>query len=248
MREIRLDRVSYSYAPNRPPAISHLTLCIPAGSIVGLLGANGSGKTTVANVLAGLLSPQSGHMEVDGIALSANREAWRSTVAYVPQHPALLDATLAENIAFGVAQRRVDWRRLRGAVRLAQLEDCVTALPLRYEEMLGEGGCRLSGGQRQRVGIARALYRDASVLIMDEWSSGLDTTAETAIVDLLASLGPSRTIVMIAHRLSSLRRCDVLFELQGGRMARSGTYREMTSSMAEPRRDVCGNSTSIPLL
>jgi ABC-type multidrug transport system fused ATPase/permease subunit len=240
-REIRLDRVSYYYAANRPPAISHLSLCIPAGSTVGLLGANGSGKTTVANVLAGLLSPQSGHMEVDGIVLGADLESWRSTVAYIPQHTVLLDATLAENIAFGVARSMVNWERLREAVHLARLEDCMRALPLQYEEMLGEGGRQLSGGQRQRMGIARALYRDASVLIVDEGTSSLDAKAETAIVDLLASLGPNRTIVMIAHRLSSLRHCDMLFELQGGRMVRSGTYRELNSSMTVPARDVNGN-------
>jgi ATP-binding cassette subfamily B protein len=193
-----------------------------------LVGANGSGKTTLVDVLTGLLPAQSGHVEIDGIALSdANRDAWRSTVAYVPQQIFLLDATLAENVAMGVPPSQIDPKRLRTAVRLAHLEECVEALPNRYDELLGERGCRLSGGQRQRLAIARALYRGASLLIMDEATSALDAAAEREIVDMLATLGRERTIVMVAHRLHSLRNCDVVFEMEKGRILHSGSYRQL---------------------
>jgi len=222
--EIRLQAVSLRHTPGRPAAISDITLCIPAGSVVGLVGANGSGKTTLADVLAGLLVPESGHVQVDGIVLDdGNRAAWQSTIAYVPQQIYLLDSTLAENIALGIPAAQIDRERLCTAVRLARLEECVAALPNRYDEVLGERGCRLSGGQRQRLGIARALYRNASVLIMDEATSALDATAEQEIADVLAPLGRERTIFLIAHRPSSLRHCDVIFELESGRIVRKGS-------------------------
>jgi ABC-type multidrug transport system fused ATPase/permease subunit len=226
--EIRLDAVSFRHTVDRPYAISDITLRIPSGATVGLVGANGSGKTTLVDVLTGLLVPQTGHVEVDGITLdTANRDSWRSIVAYVPQQIFLLDSTFAENIALGFSTAQIDAKRLHAAVRLAQLEECVAMLPNRYDEVLGERGCRLSGGQRQRLGIARALYRGASVLIMDEATSALDVGAEQEIVDMLVTLGQERTILMIAHRLSSLRHCDLIFELENGRIVRSGNYRHL---------------------
>jgi len=237
--DIRLEAVSLRHAPGRPAAISQITLRISAGSIVGLIGANGSGKTTLADVLAGLLVPESGQVQVDGIVLDdSNRAAWQSTVAYVPQHIYLLDATLAENIALGIPTAQIDQERLRTAVRLAQLEECVAALPGRYDEVLGEQGCRLSGGQRQRLGIARALYRNASVLIMDEATNALDAAAEQEIADVLVPLGLERTIILIAHRLSSLRHCDVIFELQNGRIVRLGYPGQPSPPAGAPATDL----------
>ena len=227
-REIRVHDLSFRYAAERPAALSALSLRIPVGAAVGFVGANGSGKTTLVDVLAGLLIPTSGHVEVDGIILDhTNRGAWRSAIAYVPQNVFLLDTTLAENIALGMPREQIDSERLRLAVEMARLSECVASLPKGYDEKLGDRGCRLSGGQRQRLGIARALYREASVLILDEATSALDMAAEEEIVDTLDALRPSRTLLLIAHRLSALRHCDIIHELKKGRIIRSGTYADL---------------------
>lgn len=229
LREISLHDVSFQPTRDRPPILANLTLRIPSGAVIGLIGANGSGKTTLVDVLSGLLVPQSGQVEIDGIALNdANRAQWQCTIAYVPQNIFICDGTVAENVALGVPAERIDQERVRTAIRLASLEDCIAALPNRYEEPLGERGVRLSGGQRQRLGIARALYRDASFLIMDEPTSALDGVAEREIIDMLAAQRGGRTIVLIAHRLASLRHCDWVYELAHGRIARSGTYDELS--------------------
>ncbi|HEY3658077.1 MAG TPA: ABC transporter ATP-binding protein [Steroidobacteraceae bacterium] len=229
--EIRLQAVSFRHSGDRPAAISNLTLGIPAGAAVGFIGANASGKTTLVDLLAGLLVPQSGHLAIDGIVVDdANRSAWQSAIAYVPQQIYVLDAMLLENIALGVPVSQIDLERIRSAARLARLDECIATLPHGYDEMLGEGGGRLSGGQRQRVGIARALYRDASVLILDEATSALDAAAEQEIIDTLVKYRRGRTILLIAHRFGSLRHCDLIVELQGGAIARSGTYDELIAS------------------
>jgi ABC-type bacteriocin/lantibiotic exporter with double-glycine peptidase domain len=208
-REIRLCDVSFRYAPDRPAAVSSASLVIPAGAMVGFMGPNGSGKTTLLDLVSGLLVPQSGHIEVDGVPLDrTNCLAWQSTIAYVSQHVFIFEATLAQNIAFGTAPAQIDRERLESSVRLARLTECVAALPNGYEEWLGERGCGLSGGQRQRLAIARALYRDASVLILDEATSALDIAAEGEIGETLDVLRQNRTILVIAHRPSALRRCD----------------------------------------
>jgi ABC-type bacteriocin/lantibiotic exporter with double-glycine peptidase domain len=227
-REIRLQAASFRYAPIGPAAISNLSLRIPAGAAVGFIGANGSGKTTLVDLLAGLLVPESGHLEIDGVVVDdANRAAWQSSIAYVPQQVYLLDATPAENIALGVPASRIDLERMRSAAAHAQLADCIAGSPNRFSEGLGERGGRLSGGQRQRVGIARALYRDASVLIMDEPTSELDAAAEESIIDALQTIRTGRTIILTAHRLRSLRHCDLILELERGRIVRSSSYAEL---------------------
>jgi ATP-binding cassette, subfamily B, bacterial PglK len=228
-REIRLCEVSFRYAPDRPAAVWDASLVIPAGAIIGFMGPNGSGKTTLLDLVSGLLVPQSGHIEVDGMRLDrTNCVAWQSTIAYVPQHVFLFEATLAQNIAFGTPPAQIDRERLESAVRLARLTECVAALPNGYEEWLGVGGCGgLSGGQRQRLAIARALYRDASLLIMDEATSALDTAAEGEIAETLELLRPNRTILVIAHRTSALRHCDLVFALSNGRVVGSGKYGQL---------------------
>jgi HlyD family secretion protein len=233
LREIRLCEVSFRYAPDRPAAVRGASLVIPAGSIVGFMGPNGSGKTTLLDLVSGLLVPQSGHIEVDGMRLDrTNCGAWQSTIAYVPQHVFLFEATLAQNIAFGTPPEQIDRERLESAVRLARLTECVAALPNGYEEWLGERGCGLSGGQRQRLAIARALYRDASLLILDEATSALDTAAEGEIAETLDLLRPNRTILVIAHRTSALRHCDLLFALSDGRVVGSGKYGQIVPANA----------------
>jgi len=217
--DIRLCNVSFRYAPDRPDAVSAVSLALPAGALIGLRGPNGSGKTTLVDLVSGLLLPQSGYIEVDGVRLERDRcPAWQSTIAYVPQQVFLFDATLAENIACGAPAAAIDPGRLDAAVRLARLTECVASLPNGYGEIIGERGCRLSGGQRQRLAIARALYRDASLLILDEVTSSLDSATESEIVETLHALRHNRTILVIAHRAGALRRCDLVFELRNGRV------------------------------
>ena len=222
-REIRLGEVSFRYAPERPESLSGISLIIPAGQVIGFMGPNGSGKSTLLDLICGLLSPQSGYIEIDGVRLGPeNCAAWQSAIAYVPQQVFLFDATLAENIACGVPAAQIEHERLEAAVRLARLTECIAGLPHRYREMLGERGCRLSGGQRQRLAIARALYRGASMLILDEATSSLDAVAEGEIVEtLLALRSEKKTILVSAHRAAALRRCDLVFELRNGQLVGS---------------------------
>jgi ABC-type multidrug transport system fused ATPase/permease subunit len=236
-REIRLEDLSFRYGPARPPAVSGVTLRIPARAAVGIVGANGSGKTTLADLIAGLLVPGSGRIEVDGIAVDdANRTDWQSRIAYVPQDIYLLDTTIAQNIALGVPAGEIDKARLLEAARLAQLDKFVDTLPDGYAHCVGEQGARLSGGQRQRIGIARALYTDASVLIMDEATSSQDGLSEQEMMSTLLGLRGRYTIILIAHRLSSVRACDAIFELGRGELTASGTYGELLKDSETFRR------------
>jgi ABC-type multidrug transport system fused ATPase/permease subunit len=226
LRHIQLDNVTFQYCADRPPAIHAVTLRIDAGTTVGLVGPSGSGKTTLSELILGLLLPTSGTVAVDGIVLdAANRADWQSAVAYVPQSIFVFDASLAENIALGVRVEQIDQERLRNAVRLAQLEALVATLPNGYQEQMGEHGARLSGGQRQRLGIARALYRDVSVLIFDEATNALDRLTEDEIMSTLDALRGERTIILIAHKLSTALPCDVIFEVGNGAVTGSrGQY------------------------
>jgi ATP-binding cassette, subfamily B, bacterial PglK len=217
--EVRLCEVSFRYSPEHPPVLRDVSLVIPAGAIVGFKGANGSGKTTLLDVVSGLLEPQSGHIEVDGMRLqSGNHRSWRSSIAYVPQHVFLLEATLAENIAFGVPLAQIDRNRLQTAARLACLTDCIAGFPAGFDERLGQTGRGLSGGERQRVAIARALYRDASMLLLDEATSSLDSASESEIGEMLQSLRINRTVLIVAHRAAALRHCDIVYELAAGKI------------------------------
>ena len=247
LREICLRNVTFAHTSDRAPAIFNLSLDLPAGAIIGFIGANGSGKTTLIDLVGGLLAPQSGIIEIDGIALEpGNREAWQSVIAYVPQNIFVCDATFAENVALGHSLETIDFDRVRDVIRLAQLEQCVRGLRGGYEERLGEHGARLSGGQRQRLGIARALYRDASLLIMDEATSSLDGAAECQLTDMLAAYLPGRTILIVAHRLSALRHCDLIHELAGGRIVRSATYERWSAQTGRSAAEPAGDLRSLP--
>jgi ATP-binding cassette subfamily B protein len=213
------------------------SLCIPARSAVAFVGANGSGKTTLADLIAGLLTPATGSVQIDGIKLSAdNRASWQARIAYVPQSIFLLDATVAQNIALGVRPADVDRERLLNAVQLAQLEEFIKTLPGELDHVIGEKGVRLSGGQRQRIGIARALYRDASVLILDEATNALDGLTEQELMTTLGRLRGRYTTIVIAHRPNTVSTCDVIFELDGGRIVGRGTPGEMLQHSAAFRR------------
>lgn len=235
--EIRLEDVSFRYAPERTWTLSGLSLRIPALATVGIVGVNGSGKTTLVDVIAGLLVPATGRIEVDGIALDeSNRAAWQSRIAYVPQNMFLLNSSIAQNIALGIPAADIDRRRLSQAIHLAQLDDLVNTLPDGFDHKVGERGILLSGGQRQRIGIARALYREASVLLLDEATNALDGLTERELVATLGRLRGRYTTILIAHRMTTVRSCDIIFELENGKIAGSGTYDELLKSSAVFRR------------
>lgn len=235
--EIRLEDVSFRYAPDQPWALMGVCLRIPAGAAVGIVGVNGSGKTTLVDVIVGLLAPSEGRVEVDGRTLDeANRAAWQSRIAYVPQHMFLLDTTIAQNIALGIPVADIDRPRLLEAIRLAQLDELIATLPAGYDHRVGERGIRLSGGQRQRIGIARALYRKATVLVFDEATNALDGLTEQELMATLGRLRGRYTTILIAHRMTSVRSCDLIFELESGKIAGSGTYDALVKTSSVLRR------------
>jgi ABC-type multidrug transport system fused ATPase/permease subunit len=229
VRDIRLTGVSFRYSDaSRHCAISDVSLRIPARSTVGFVGSSGSGKTTLADLIAGLLAATAGRIEVDGLELTAsNRSAWQGRISYVPQVVALLDASIARNIALGVPQTHIDHQRVAEAARLAQLDTWIRTLPDGFDHLIGERGVRLSGGQRQRIGIARALYRDTAVLILDEATNALDGMTEQELMSTLGNLRSRYTTILIAHRFTTLRACEQIFQLENGRLVGSGTYEEL---------------------
>lgn len=215
-REIRLENVSFAYpsAPDRL-VLDGVSLVIPANSSVGIVGRSGAGKSTAMDVILGLLSPTAGTLSVDGKPITPdNVRSWRAAIGYVPQVIYLIDATLVENIAFGVPKRDIDMQAVERAAKAAQIHDFIRALPEGYETVVGERGVRLSGGQRQRIGIARALYRDPPVLLLDEATSALDVETEDAINDAVLSGAGARTIIIISHRESSLRKCNGIYSIE----------------------------------
>lgn len=218
--EILLEGVSFAYTREGSRVLSDITARIPARATIGIAGANGSGKTTLMDLIAGLLVPSDGTIWVDGTRLDeTNRKSWRTAIAYVPQTLVLLDASIAENIAFGEQPSRIDRHRLADAARAARLEELIATLPDGYQHRVGERGIRLSGGQRQRIGIARALYKQASVLMLDEATSSLDGMTESELMLTLARLRGSCTIVLIAHQSGTLRACDEILHLHAGRLS-----------------------------
>ena len=211
---IRFERVSFRYGPGQRWILRELDLDIPANTTTGFVGETGSGKTTAIDLMLGLLAPTEGQILIDGEPLTeANRRAWQANLAYVPQSIFLADASVAENIAFGIPKDRIDMVAVERAARLARIHDFVQRdLPKGYDTEVGERGVRLSGGQRQRIGIARALYGDPKVLVFDEATSALDSATETALMEAIDTLQHQKTMVMIAHRLTSLRNADRIVE------------------------------------
>jgi ABC-type multidrug transport system fused ATPase/permease subunit len=225
---IRFDAVRFRYADNGPWVLDGLDLTIPKGARVGFVGTTGSGKSTALDLLMGLLQPSEGRLLVDGQAVRGNLvRAWQGTIAHVPQSIYLADTTLAENIAFGVPRAMIDLQRVAQAARQAQIAQFIEAKPEGYEAHVGERGIRLSGGQRQRIGIARALYKQASVLVFDEATSALDTATEQSVMNTIDNLDRQLTILMIAHRLTTVQHCDMIVQLEHGRVVAIGTYQEL---------------------
>lgn len=225
---LQLHDLSFRYNAELPPALERVNIVIPKGARVGIVGPSGSGKTTLMDLVMGLLQPTGGSILVDGTSLDeSNILSWQKQIAHVPQHIFLLDGSIVENVAFGCPPSQVDRSRVREACRLAQLDEFVMALPGGYDACVGERGVRLSGGQRQRIGIARALYRDASVLVLDEATSALDDSTEASVIEAVERLSTEYTILMIAHRVTTLRGCDTIYRLSQGCVAESGTYAEV---------------------
>jgi len=215
---IQLRRLRFRYAPDGPWVIDGVDLTIPTGARIGFVGSTGSGKSTLMDLVMGLLEPTEGELLVDGVPVTGPaRKAWQRTLAHVPQSIYLSDASLAENIAFGTPRATIDMDRVRKAARQAQIAEFIESRPNGYDAMVGERGVRLSGGQRQRIGIARALYRQASVLVFDEATSALDNATEQSVMDAIDGLDRDLTILIIAHRLTTVRRCDRLVELEHGK-------------------------------
>ena len=227
--EIRLDAIGFSYPNARKRALENISLSIRVGTSIGLVGGTGAGKTTLVDIILGLLRPSQGQLVVDGEPLTeTNLQSWQQALGYVPQSIFLADTSVAENIALGVAHEAIDMDKVEQCARMAQIHDFIAAeMPDGYQTRVGERGVRLSGGQRQRIGIARALYRDPSVLVLDEATSALDTLTEKAVMESVQALSHQKTIIMIAHRLSTVRPCDMIFMLDKGHLVEQGTYEEL---------------------
>ena len=218
------DHVGFTYDEQPRAALIDVELTLTPGESLGIVGATGSGKSTLVDVMLGLLRPTQGRVLVDGLDLRGRERGWQRLVGYVPQDPYLLDDTMRRNIAFGVPDALVDEQRLARACSLAQLDAVVRDLPHGLETLLGENGTRLSGGQRQRVAIARALYNDPAVLVFDEATAALDNQTEREVTSAIATLHGTRTLIVIAHRLSTVKACDRLVLLVDGRIAATGPY------------------------
>jgi ABC-type multidrug transport system fused ATPase/permease subunit len=233
---IECHQLGFKYRHDGPWVLRHLNLIIRKGARIGFIGSTGSGKSTLLDILMGLLHPSEGTLQVDGQAITAtNSLSWQSRIAHVPQSIYLSDASVAENIAFGVSREEIDMESVRNAAAQAQIAETIDRMPQAYETLVGERGVRLSGGQRQRIGIARALYRRADVLVFDEATSALDTETEQAVMQSIESLGSKLTVLIVAHRLSTLQKCDQIIELGQAGAFRVGSFRDVVESKVPAR-------------
>jgi ATP-binding cassette, subfamily B, bacterial PglK len=224
---LTFNDVHYTYPKSEEQALRGVSFDIEKGQAVAFVGPSGAGKTTVVDVLLGLLVPQQGQVLVDGSDIFKSISAWQRNIGYIPQFIYLADDSLSRNIAFGLPDRLIDEEKIQKAVEQAQLKELADRLPEGLNTVIGERGTRLSGGQRQRVGIARALYHNPQVLVMDEATSALDNVTEQQIIDAIEGLKGERTVIMIAHRLTTVMNCDVLFYMEEGRIVDQGTYGEL---------------------
>lgn len=216
-KSIELRDITYHYPNAEPLIFDHADMEIPVGAAVGIVGASGAGKTTVVDILLGLLDIQTGGVYADGVSIKENYRSWLKNVGYIPQMIFMLDDTIRKNVAFGIAGEEIDEERLWEVLKEAQLDEFVKSLPEGADTSIGERGIRISGGQRQRIGIARALYYDPEVLILDEATSALDNDTEAAIMDSINSLHGRKTLIIIAHRLQTIEKCDMIYRVENGK-------------------------------
>lgn len=224
---ISLRGVSFIYPNARSPAISDVSLSIAKGSSVGIIGGSGAGKSTLVDVLLGLLTPDTGIVAVDGVDIQSHLREWQNNLGYVPQSIFLTDDTIRRNVAFGVPEKEIDDEAVGRALQAAQMDRFVASLPSGVHTLVGERGVRLSGGQRQRIGIARALYIDPPILVLDEATSSLDINTETDVMSAVNQLHGEKTLIIVAHRLSTVANCDQLIRLENGRVVEFGTHADV---------------------
>jgi len=230
---INLKQLSFRYSPQTPYILKRLNLSIAKGSRVGFIGYTGSGKSTLLDIVMGLIEPTDGTLEIDDQAITpSNHRAWQTHIAHVPQSIFLTDTTIEENIAFGLPKDQIDGERVRQVALQAQIADIIGSWPKQYKTVVGERGIRLSGGQRQRIGIARALYKQADVIIFDEATSALDNETEQAVMEAIESLCDDITVLIIAHRLTTLKNCTQIVELGEGGIKRIATYQDIVNQGA----------------
>ncbi|NEO98882.1 MAG: ABC transporter ATP-binding protein [Symploca sp. SIO2E9] len=225
--QIALEQVIYRYPGTEETSLKDMSLTIKKGQSIALIGKSGAGKTTLVDVILGLLHPEKGDIRVDGISIYENLRSWQNLIGYIPQSIFLLDDTIESNIAFGVPHNLIDQRGLEKAIEAAQLTELVEQLGEGIKTQVGERGVRLSGGQRQRIGIARALYHEREILVLDEATAALDNETESLITEAIKSLSGTKTMIIIAHRLTTVEHCDRIYMMEKGRIAKSGSYREV---------------------
>jgi len=240
LQGLSFEAVHFAYGPELPEVLRGIDLEIRRGERIGIIGSTGSGKSTTLDLLMGLLLPTAGRILVDGEDLHdpehpERLSAWRATIAHVPQSIYLADSSIAENIAFGLPKDQIDMQKVRLAAEQAQIAAFIESSPTGYNTFVGERGIRLSGGQRQRIGIARALYKQAQVLVFDEATSALDNETEVALMEAIEGLSKELTILMIAHRLSTERRCDRIYEFDQGQVKAYGSFTELQDRSASFR-------------
>jgi ATP-binding cassette subfamily B protein len=225
---LSIKDIKFSYEINQKFILDGINIDIPQGCCVGIIGASGGGKSTLVDLIMGLLTPSFGKILVDSCALGPlNMKSWQSCISHVPQHIFLADATIAENIAFGVEKQDINWDRVSDAAKIAQISEVIELLPNAYLTKVGERGIKLSGGQRQRIGIARAIYKRSKLLILDEATSALDGQIEESVMNAISALGGDVTMILIAHRISILKYCDFIVEMKDGKVIWTGSYPEL---------------------
>jgi ATP-binding cassette, subfamily B, bacterial PglK len=227
---VDLKNITYSYPGISEPSLNNISLSIRKGESIALIGKSGAGKTTLVDVILGLLEPNSGDIKVDGTSVYQNLRGWQNLIGYIPQSISLMDDTIERNIAFGVPDNLIDQEKLQNAIKAAQLEELLTQLSDGIQTSVGERGVRLSGGQRQRIGIARALYFEREILVLDEATSALDNETEALVTEAICSLSGTKTMIIIAHRLSTVEHCDRVYMLERGNIIKSGSYKEVVIS------------------
>lgn len=235
-KDLKIENVSFSYEESNKPVLKQISLTIPKNSTVALVGETGSGKTTLMDIILGLLLPQKGCVSVDGVNISTYLTSWHQKVGYIPQQIYLMDDTIRANIAFGIPDEEVNLENVTSAIQLAQLEEFINDLPEGLKTIIGERGVRISGGQRQRIGIARALYNNPEVLFMDEATAALDNETERAFMNAIDSFRGKRTLIIIAHRLSTVRNVNTIFFLSKGELIASGSYNNLLEECPAFRR------------
>lgn len=240
---INLENISFSYKHSTKKVLDKVSLTIKKNTSVAIIGTTGSGKTTIADIILGLLSPQKGEMLIDGLKISEkNIRNWQQNIGYVPQYIYLSDNTITRNIAFGISENEIKIEQVKNVARMANIDQFIeNELPDQYQTIIGERGIRLSGGQKQRLGIARALYRDPKVLVFDEATSSLDNFTEKMVLDAIDHIAKFKTMIIIAHRLTTIKNCDAIYLIDKGKIVSSGTYDELLKSSEQFRKLVKSN-------